>query len=422
MVESQDRNIPALAAVNLALLQQEFAADDLIAGYAVTGELDARDVELLVFVDVDVPVDELFGIVAARHRVGHHVDVTLAAVGLAQGLQTLVKESRVEPLAIFLRELRPQGLGVREHFVAAEGDATQLVAVALFNWHQDIDALACRGPQGEVVEATRVANVGLRLAGLRHEVSAAEISLANAFGIFVELAGVEGAGKQVLKDHGVGYPDRLGVDHGVTQDAVVEVVVALEGDLAHLYGRSFLDLESDSYRRRRDGLIDGADGGELVSMLGEQVLQHSDGAHDASFIELALRDEANLGLLKALIHVGLGDRVEALVFHRGDVRLFSDINDKLNTGWGIDPLDLYLFEVAGVPDGVEVALDAGRIVGITLVRRHAGEHGILGDAPLANDLGLAQALGAKRGLCCGGGDRRERLGRKCGRGQKWGRG
>jgi hypothetical protein len=115
--------------------------------------------------------------------------------------------------------------------------------------------------------------MGLGLAGLGLEVAAVAIGLAHALGVFVQLAGVEGAGEEVLEDDGVGNADGLEVLHRVAQDAVAEVVVAVEGDLADLDRRAFLDVEGDADGGRRDGLDFGLDGGELVAVLGEQVLQ-----------------------------------------------------------------------------------------------------------------------------------------------------
>jgi hypothetical protein len=121
--------------------------------------------------------------------------------------------------------------------------------------------------EGEPVEATGIADVGLGFAGLGHVVAAVVIDLLDEFGIFVEMAGVEGAGEEILKQDGVGDADGLGVVHRVAQGAVGDVVVAIELDLADLDGGAFLDLEGDADGGGWDGFIDGGDGGELVAML-----------------------------------------------------------------------------------------------------------------------------------------------------------
>ena len=51
-------------------------------------------------------------------------------------------------------------------------------------------------------------------------------------------------------------------------------------------------------------------------------------------------------------------------------------------------LDAQVFEIARVPERVEVALDRDRIVGVARMGEHAGENGFLGDAPVADDADL----------------------------------
>src|SRR5207253_3750792 len=122
-------------------------------------------------------------------------------------------------------------------------------------------------------EAAGVANVGLRLAGLSREVAALVIRLADALGVFVELGGVEGAVEEALQDDGARNADGFGVDHRLAQRAAGQVVVAVELDLADLDRRAFLNIEGDADRRGWDRLDLGADGRELVAVLGEQVLE-----------------------------------------------------------------------------------------------------------------------------------------------------
>ena len=55
-------------------------------------------------------------------------------------------------------------------------------------------------------------------------------------------------------------------------------------------------------------------------------------------------------------------------------------------------LDAEVFEVAGVPERVEVALDGERIVGVADAAEQAGKDGFLGDAPVADDADLGDDL------------------------------
>jgi len=76
---------------------------------------------------------------------------------------------------------------------------------------------------------------------------------------------------------------------------------------------------------------------------------------------------------------------------------------RVGRGRLIDPFNPHPLEVAGVPDGVEVALDRVRIVGIALVAGHAGEDRVLGDVTLPNHLRSAQHLRPGGDRLSGGG-------------------
>ncbi len=54
LVEAEQAVLPQLRVVDLAFFEQQLAADDAVAGNGVALELDARDVELLAFVDIDL--------------------------------------------------------------------------------------------------------------------------------------------------------------------------------------------------------------------------------------------------------------------------------------------------------------------------------------------------------------------------------
>ncbi len=60
--------------------------------------------------------------------------------------------------------------------------------------------------------------------------------------------------------------------------------------------------------------------------------------------------------------VGLRNRVQALVVDLADGGLFTDVDVEDDAALGIlFTLDADIFEVAGVPEGVEVALDGGGV-------------------------------------------------------------
>ena len=66
LVEAQEAVLPKLGVVDLAFVEQQLAADDAVAGDGVALELDARDVELLAFVDIDLKGDSLLLFVDRR--------------------------------------------------------------------------------------------------------------------------------------------------------------------------------------------------------------------------------------------------------------------------------------------------------------------------------------------------------------------
>src|ERR1039458_7204213 len=71
LVQPQHGQVPQLLAVDLAFFQDNFAADYLVPGARIAGELDARHQELLVLVDVNGPVHQLLGVVELSSWIGH---------------------------------------------------------------------------------------------------------------------------------------------------------------------------------------------------------------------------------------------------------------------------------------------------------------------------------------------------------------
>ena len=300
LVQAQQRQVDEPAVVHLALFHQHLAPDDLVAGDGVAAELDARHVERLALVDVHVQVDQLLGLIHARLRRADHVDEAALAVGLAQRLQPLAEERPIKVVAVLDRELRTQRLGVRVELVAGKRNAAQPIALALFHRNQDVHALAGGGMQRERVDAPGVAHVGLRLARVGLEVALVLVGGPYALGVLVQLAGVKGPRKDLLQDDGVRYADRLQVLHRLHQLAMAQLVVAVKGDLAHLYGRAFLHMECQGHRRGRQRLDLGPDGCKLVSVFAQHLLQHHLGALHVSGVILALDGKLDLFLLIAL--------------------------------------------------------------------------------------------------------------------------
>ena len=201
---------------------------------------------------------------------GAEVDVAQLPVGLLQVLQALADQRGVEPVAVFDGEGGAQRLHVVHRLVAGEGDGAQPVARALFDGHQDVDALALVGPEGEPVESALVANLRLGLFDRGVVIALVAVGLAHPLRVFLQLGGVEGLRKQILEDDRIRNADGLQVLHRAAQQQAADVLVAGELDLAHLHRGAFLDVEVHLHRGRRNRLDLGLDGGELVPVLGEQ--------------------------------------------------------------------------------------------------------------------------------------------------------
>ena len=114
-------------------------------------------------------------------------------------------------------------------------------------------------------------------------------------------------------------------------------------------------------------------------------------------VVLALDGERHLLLLEALQDVGDGDGVEAGVVDGADGGLLAHVDQELDALGLVDALDADVVEVAGVPERVEGPLDGGGIIDVAGLEVGAGEHGLLGNAAVADDLGGAEDLRRRRG-------------------------
>ena len=116
------------------------------------------------------------------------------------------------------------------------------------------------------------------------------------------------------------------------------------------------------------------------------------GPLDLGGVVLALHRQADLFLLEAVEHVGVGDGVEALVIDLADGGPFPDEDVQDDALLRVFALDAQILEVAGVPQRVEVALDGDRIVGVAGMSKEPRQDGLLGNAPVADDPNLIDGL------------------------------
>ena len=160
--------------------------------------------------------------------------------------------------------------------------------------------------------------------------------------------------------------------------------VAGEFNLAHLHSGAFLDVEVHLHRGRGNRLHLFLDGGELVPVLGEQILEHLLYPLDLGWIVLALNRKPNLFLLQAVQDIRLGDRVKAFIVDLADRGLLPDKDVQDNALLRVLALDAQIVEVRRVPQRVEVALNRQWVVGVARMRKEARQDRLFGDAPVAD--------------------------------------
>ena len=100
---------------------------------------------------------------------------------------------------------------------------------------------------------------------------------------------------------------------------------------------------------------------------------------------MAFDGEADLFLLEAIEDVGRRNGAVALVIDFADGWPFADEDVEDDAFIRVFAFDAQVLEVAGVPEGVEIALNGDRIVNITRMCEHAGEDGFLGNTAVADD-------------------------------------
>ncbi len=110
LVQAQKAELPKPRVVDLSFFEGDFAANDFVARGRVALELDAANVELLAFVDVDVEEDQLLLVVELGIGNRREVDVAVLAVGFAKVLQALADFFAAEDVAVFDREQGTQRL------------------------------------------------------------------------------------------------------------------------------------------------------------------------------------------------------------------------------------------------------------------------------------------------------------------------
>ena len=137
LVQAQDAQLPKTVVVDVAFVEHDFAADDLVARGGVAREIDAADEELLAFVRGQRQIDLVRVGDEVEVRLGDEIDIAEFAVELAQVLEALAQFLGGEEVALAHTEQRAhQRFGRAEEFHAHEVDLVQAVQVAFVDWQR----------------------------------------------------------------------------------------------------------------------------------------------------------------------------------------------------------------------------------------------------------------------------------------------
>src|SRR5579863_2619586 len=123
-------------------------------------------------------------------------------------------------------------------------------------------------------------------------------------------------------------------------------------------------------------------------MLGKQVLDGNFRLLDAGGIVLTLHRKTDLIQLETVQDVTVGNRTGSDVGNFPNCRLLLDLDDDAPALRGLFTRELDVFEVAGVPQRVEIALHGGRVVNIARFGKNTSPDGLRRDAPVTGDVDL----------------------------------
>src|SRR5208282_5112106 len=363
LIDPQNAELPEAVVEEVALVEQQLAADHLVARGGVAHKFDAADAVGLPQIELQGQVHHLGSLVHVRLR--HRSEIDVAEISeevliLLEGLAHLLGR---EDVSLF------QGKGVLEVFGlenqlgvvrvrAANDEPAHAEAVALINFDGDVGGLAvmaANSRNGERDTAfVHVHGFELGLFDRHGEVAVvlvqgpdAEFEVLFQFSLVERLVchlKVEGANRKAIG---------AVIAHRADQLAVGKGLVADEGDLADLDLGPLLDQKREFHGvRSGDARKLGRDRGVLPAVFGEQLLDDDFGAADLGGIEGTLHRQSELALLVAIQDVGFGNGTVALVVDVPDDGTLFDVEDQ-DHGVGLlcAGLDFQpdVLEILGVP-------------------------------------------------------------------------
>src|ERR1700683_2215230 len=403
LIQAQQAQFPQTRVVHAALFERQFAPDHFVARGGIADELNAAHVELLAFVNVDFQRCEFLVVVKSGGGNARVVDVPILAVGFAQGFQSFGDFVAAENISVLEREQRTQRSRIGNRLIVLEGDLAQTVLIPFFDGHRNINRLAGSRLQDRNVEAFMSGVVDLRLgiADPGFEVAAVLILGPHPLGVFFKLGGVVGLGEDILQEDGMRNANGLQVLHRRPQNSRLDGLIAFELNFADLDLGPFLDHKCDTDRSGRNLAHFGADRSEEASMLREQILDRDFRLLDARGIVLAFDHQADFILLEAVQHITVGNRVEANVVDFADGWLFLPLDDDSPSFGSLFAKELDVFEVARIPQRIEIAFQRSGIVDVSRLGEDARPDGVGGNAPVAGWNNLRNHVRLRPSQACG---------------------
>src|SRR5205823_4998117 len=146
LIEAEDTELPEALVEELAFIDHQLAANDLVARGGVAAEVDAADEILLLLVKLHGEVDDFLFFVDFGVRLGSEVDESVFAVNFAVGLEGLANFFGGEDVALFKRESGLEGIDIEVQGLVRIGtddlQRAHAVAFSLFDGDGDVDGLA----------------------------------------------------------------------------------------------------------------------------------------------------------------------------------------------------------------------------------------------------------------------------------------
>ena len=146
LVEAQDTQFPGAFVEKLAFIDQQLAADDFVTGGGITAEVDAADVVLLLFVELQSQIDNFLVVVDVHGRFGGEVNEPVFAIGVLVILEGFAKFVGGEDVALFQRENALEGFDLEgQGFVGVGADNFQsahVEAFPFFDGDSDVDGFS----------------------------------------------------------------------------------------------------------------------------------------------------------------------------------------------------------------------------------------------------------------------------------------